>query len=806
MQSLILDYIKDINALMPGTRIIKLKGYSKGNEVYQIAKTPVGSWKNKLTLSNEEISDWIEQNGWIGAVIPKRRIIIDVDNRKDGGLLQNLLNGEKISHHAIQTPNGMQFIFKCEDSETKKIKQVSKFVNRLGFLVDTRTSESGYIVFPTKNTIGRFLINYTSEQLDELPQFLRLVWNGIKNKNFPSFPINEAGSRNSSLYDYARRLLYLNVSEKDTREVLELIYKYFVANKNGFPSSEINMLVNSAINKAREVKKEDQDKNANQFKYRQEPPQKQTGGIPNPFFIKDGSLYKREIKKDIETARIVSRKIPIITKEFHNIEVPRVFYEIEWKERKQTVNVVVPASTLAVKRELLELSEKGFSVNENNAKTLIEFFDGYLLQNQIEESYTVERMGSIKNKFIHPFLNKNIEIMAQDQGEMQLLESFQQKGTCETWKKEVFERIKNFPKAVFFVLASFTSVIIKDLRVQPFIIDLSGSTSQGKTTTLKIAASVWGNENLMNEWNTTKVAIERKAAFLNNFPLLLDDTRKAEEQLLKTIIYQFSGGKSKGRGSLKGSQKEYTWDNILLSTGEVSLSEYAKNHGGAAARIIPLIDEPLKRDHSNILELHAAVENNYGVIGLEFLKVWIENKHQLIPEFHNFRMHYIEKAQDNEVLTRLASYYASVHFTGKVLKRSLGMDINLQALSLLFDDILKENKATDKPLQFFEEILTDLDSSRQDIYYNFEPQVNKAIYKSGQLYLMPAYLKRYLGIEEKAIRREWLKRGFSIGEQKKDMLVDYKAIKHKRKTYRAIPINMTLVKELGFNFGDKIGN
>ncbi|MGQ0422345.1 DUF927 domain-containing protein, partial [Bacillus sp. HC-Mk] len=154
---------------------------------------------------------------------------------------------------------------------------------------------------------------------------------------------------------------------------------------------------------------------------------------------------------------------------------------------------------------------------------------------------------------------------------------------------------------VFFILASFASVIIQDLRLQPFIVDLSGTTSQGKTTTLKAAASVWGNERLMSEWNATKVSIERKAAYLNSFPLLLDDTRKANERILKDVIYQFSGGRSKGRGSLKGSQREFTWHNILLSTGEVSLNEYAKNQGGAAARIIPLIDEPLGKDHGNIM-------------------------------------------------------------------------------------------------------------------------------------------------------------------------------------------------------------
>ncbi|WP_410501090.1 DUF927 domain-containing protein [Escherichia coli] len=92
---------------------------------------------------------------------------------------------------------------------------------------------------------------------------------------------------------------------------------------------------------------------------------------------------------------------------------------------------------------------------------------------------------------------------------------------------------------------------------------MKGSTSTGKTTALKVAASVWGTNQLVNEFNATKVSVERKAAFLNSFPLLLDDSRKADERLLQSFVYTFSGGRSKGRGSVGGSQREYTWRNIM---------------------------------------------------------------------------------------------------------------------------------------------------------------------------------------------------------------------------------------------------
>ncbi|NWO14672.1 DUF927 domain-containing protein [Virgibacillus sp.] len=784
---------------MPGAKIIKLIGYSRGNNDYQTAKKAAEKWKDAESLNDDQINNWLEQGGWIGAVIPKGRYLIDVDDDIQGKLLKELLEGENIHHHAIKTPKGYHFIFK----ESEGFTQYQGYVNGLGLVTDARKAGSGYEVFPTFNTEGRYIVSKSLEQLDEPPHYLKKVWNGQKVSSPMAYPYETSGSRDGDFYDLARRLLTCGVDKSKVQESLELAYKYFVPYKEDFPLRIIAEKVNSAFKKV-DGENNFSNKSNPSFQFQIEGEQKNVV-IPKPFKIgsKDTLFEEKEYKDGNIVTTLVSRKTPYITKEFHNVERPQVFYEIQWNDRNRTVKEIVPASTIAIRKELLELSDRGFSVNENNVKKIITYFDRYLLANGIKQYDAVERLGGIKGRFIHPVLSNDIEIMAIDQGEKQINEGFEVKGTSETWKNEVFERIKQSPKAVFMVLASFASIVIKDLKVQPFIVDLSGTTSQGKTTTLRVAASVWGNENLLNEWNATRVSIERKAAYLNSYPLLLDDTRKANERVLKDIIYQFSGGRSKGRGSLKGSQREYTWNNILLSTGEVSLNEYAKNQGGAAARIIPLIDEPLKKDQDNIIQLYEGMENNYGAVGIDFLKVWQKQKKDLIPEYHNFRSHYIDKAKGNEVLSRLAGYYAAVHFTGSILNKTLGMDIDLKAISRLFDEIAEDNKTIDKPMQFLEEILTDLDSDRESILGRYLPRGKiKAIYKDKQkqLFLTPSYLTEFLGVEEKQTRKEWLKRGITVPVEKNGKTVDYTRVSHKGTRHRAIALNMDIVKELDFDF------
>lgn len=528
--------------------------------------------------------------------------------------------------------------------------------------------------------------------------------------------------------------------------------------------------------------------------------------IPLPFAIKDSVLYKTIVKKDDQKEiMMVSRMAPQILGKLSNVESNDVHYKIAWRDNGQEKRVVVPALVISTKKELLSLAANGFSCNDRNCKDLIDYFDDYLALNHINHSYMVERLGYIKREFIHPLRAQGVEIVPSDYGEKQLLEAFQVKGTVETWIKEVFNRIRHYPKALFLVSASFASVILHDLKVSPFIVDLSGSTSQGKSTALQVARSVWGNEGLINEWNATKVAIERKAGFLNSFPLYLDDTRKADERILQSIVYQFSGGRSKGRGSIEGSRKELTWKNILISTGEVPLTEYAKKAGGAAARVISLVDEPFGKVNDNYFsELYQALEKNYGAVGMEFLKKWQDAKESLLPEFITLKNHYIQKADGDEVLTRLSMYFAAVHFAGIVLTKLLHIEMDLTLLDQLFNEMAKENKAIDKPKEWLEAILTNLDADRNSIGYpkSLPPKSLKAIFKDGTLYLLPEYLKEFLGPEMMMIRKEWRKRKYTVTFESKGNIVDYKQLKYDAKNHQVVPISKEIVEELDFDFND----
>ncbi|MFJ6211661.1 DUF927 domain-containing protein [Lysinibacillus sp. NPDC092081] len=534
--------------------------------------------------------------------------------------------------------------------------------------------------------------------------------------------------------------------------------------------------------------------------------------IPYGYQIKYGALYQisEKVLRDgsvEQKEQLICSQSPLIVRSFENVETDDLYYELNWKDEHRLRKAIVLASQIGSRKELVMLSNRSLAVTENNAKNMIDYFYSYLMHNKsnLTREHLVSRIGHIKGYFVHPLFSNEVMIKPNDLGEKQLLEAFQTSGTVKEWIENVLNPIQNHPKALLMVLASFASVLLKDLKLQPFVIDFAGETSNGKTTILRACASIWGTDTLMSEWNITKVAAERKTTFLNSFPLILDDSRKANEKTLGDFIYNFSGGRSKGRGSTTGSQQEFTWNNILISTGEASLTAYAEQKGGVAARIISIEGIPFENvKPSFFTSLHNGIDSYYGETGKQFVEKWQKHKKALLPQFSEYVEVCQKKAENNPVIVRVARNFAVLIFTGKLLNMFFKLDIDLMQLYRLFDELVSENKALDKPKQLLEMMLQDLQADRKSIFYEYEPSVEiKGLYKNNTLWITPKFLKDFLGIEEKTIRAAWLKRGYTQKFEHRGKEVDYKSITHKKIPFRAISLNNSIIAELGFDFSER---
>lgn len=213
-------------------KVIKLLGFSQFNKEhdydhrYQAAKRPfMKGWQqmDKPGLNNEDSITWVNQGGWVGLVIPKGIVVVDIDDPQEGEIIYQALLAEQLNFHAIKTVRGYQFFFK----DNGKIKgQDATVLMAAGCVGDYRLAERGQIVLPSDNTKGREWVRIIDGQLSEMPiYFERLKKLNKEERPFP-IPMNEGG-RNNTLYAHACRLVEFRYGQEEIHEIMSFTNKYF---------------------------------------------------------------------------------------------------------------------------------------------------------------------------------------------------------------------------------------------------------------------------------------------------------------------------------------------------------------------------------------------------------------------------------------------------------------------------------------------------------------------------------------------------------------------------------------------------
>lgn len=534
--------------------------------------------------------------------------------------------------------------------------------------------------------------------------------------------------------------------------------------------------------------------------------------IPNNYNIGENNwLYKLVEKGKGDNKQIVPKLLtstpPFIKYKFKDVETGEFYYQLSFTQNEVPYELKVTAREIVDAQHIINLASKGFDVTTSNRTELVEYLAMFMRINNKPVINIATRLGYIGNTFISPYEedqeNNKHQLFNSDKGYQSLIKAFESKGTIEGYINGVFNPIKDKPMVMMMLYSSLGSILLKDFKVDPFVSEISGRTSSGKTFTLLLCASVWGTDRLITEWNTTNVSIERMAAFLNSFPVIKDDTRKINNiNKLPYIVYQFSGGESKGRGnSTRGIDHIDTWNNILLSSGEVSIPDLSEK-GGLAGRVITLQDDPFPNmDNLKFSEIAEAMEDNHGLLGKLFIKQYEQNKKNYKNSFKSAVRYFVEKADDNEVMQRIARSFALLRVAGEILNDIKGFEHDHYVITnKAHESMLRNNKNIDKPSQLLEELLQYLDANRNNIegegYTTVFKGDIKAIHKKDFLCVLGETVKQLLGNELNAIVKQWKERGYLITD--KDTYT--KRISHEGRKPRGYAIKKEIINELGFDF------
>ena len=287
------------------------------------------------------------------------------------------------------------------------------------------------------------------------------------------------------------------------------------------------------------------------------------------------------ITMDTYNGEVVACVHPILPiKRLVNIDTGIEKLELAFRKGKQWRKMIFDRRQIASASSIVGLSDYGVAVTSENAKYLVQYLHDVenLNYDKIPESSSVSRLGWIGEEGFAPYV-ENL-VFDGDIAFKHFFESVGTRGSFEKWKEAVKTiRAEGNVPAKILVAASFASVLVGPCNCLPFFVHLWGGTESGKTVGLMLAASVWANPEMgkyIHTFNSTAVAQELSASFVNSLPLILDELQIVKDKKdFDQIIYQLSEGWAETGDKSQGDYREREPGTTALSQRESSQFQIA---------------------------------------------------------------------------------------------------------------------------------------------------------------------------------------------------------------------------------------
>lgn len=173
--------------------------------------------------------------------------------------------------------------------------------------------------------------------------------------------------------------------------------------------------------------------------------------------------------------------------------------------------------------------------------------------------------------------------------------NFKQKGTLEDWQLNVSRYCSGNSRLVFAACTAFAATLLHFIGEGSAGFNFTGSSSCGKTTALRVAASICGDPEYTKRWRATSNGLEGMAHMHNHMLLILDELAQVDPEEAGEIAYMLANEQGKVRAQKSGLTRALLgWRLLFLSAGEVSLGEHmlAVNKKVKAGQEVRLIDIP----------------------------------------------------------------------------------------------------------------------------------------------------------------------------------------------------------------------
>jgi putative DNA primase/helicase len=267
--------------------------------------------------------------------------------------------------------------------------------------------------------------------------------------------------------------------------------------------------------------------------------------------------------------------------------------------------------------------------------------------------------------------------------------SVSQSGSLNEWKENVAKYCIGNSRLEFAVSAAFASVLMRVCDIDANAgFHFVGGSSIGKTTTLKIAASVFGSREYIKSWRATDNGLEGISSKHNDCLLILDEIGQVDSAKIGEIAYMLAGGSGKTRSDIYGDPRDVRrWRLLLLSSGEIDLASHMAEsrkttHAGQEVRLINIQAKPDIKSYGIFENIHgfdtgasfvehiSELSNKYyGVAIVEFVKRVIKDYEKIKTRFKKelpiMKSVFLPK-ESEEQDERVFKLFAFVGFAGEL--------------------------------------------------------------------------------------------------------------------------------------------
>ena len=222
----------------------------------------------------------------------------------------------------------------------------------------------------------------------------------------------------------------------------------------------------------------------------------------------------------------------------------------------------------------------------------------------------VERIGWHGESFVLPDVtigggdNEKVIFQSAQTG----ANDFKTQGTLDDWQREVAAYCVGNSRLVFAVSMAFAAPLLGVTGSEGGGFNFRGKSSEGKSTTQRVAASVCGARDYMKSWRATSNGLESVAVTRNDSLFILDEMGQVAPKEAGEIAYMLANGMGKQRMTRTTSARHTaTWQTLFLSSGEISLAQHIESTGGKAkaGQEVRLADIPMNTGkHGGFEELH----------------------------------------------------------------------------------------------------------------------------------------------------------------------------------------------------------